>query len=296
MPTSTTNYALQKPLVNDPTDEDLWGDELNDDLDDIDGLLKQGITLTNQVTQTTGFTATATISTKYLYPCDATIASYAATLPTAASAGNGGTVAFKKMDATANTITVTRAGSDTIDGVNTKILTTQYEFLALASDGVSAWRVINTTAAVFTGDSGSGGTTGLVPAPAAGDTASQKFLKANASWTRIFADAAETAAGTSTSLAVTPGSLAGSKSLASNGYIKFPGLWLQWGQSVANPAGTAVVFPVAFTTAVLNIQLTINNDVGDGANPPVPINVTTSGFTAKCLDLTNTVYWFAIGY
>jgi hypothetical protein len=36
---------------------------------------------------------------------------------------------------------------------------------------------------VFTGDSGSGGTAGLVPAPEAGDTAAGKFLKADGTWT-----------------------------------------------------------------------------------------------------------------
>lgn len=40
MPTSTTNYGFQKPLVNDPTDEDLWGGYLNDSLDDIDTEIK----------------------------------------------------------------------------------------------------------------------------------------------------------------------------------------------------------------------------------------------------------------
>lgn len=37
------------------------------------------------------------------------------------------------------------------------------------------------------GDSGSGGTKGLVPAPAAGDTAANKFLKANGVWTVVSA-------------------------------------------------------------------------------------------------------------
>lgn len=40
MPTVTTNYSLIKPNVNDPVDEDLWGGYLNDDLDDIDALIK----------------------------------------------------------------------------------------------------------------------------------------------------------------------------------------------------------------------------------------------------------------
>lgn len=40
MPSFTTNYNLIKPNVNDPVDEDLWGGYLNDDLDDIDALVK----------------------------------------------------------------------------------------------------------------------------------------------------------------------------------------------------------------------------------------------------------------
>lgn len=40
MPTLTTNYSLIKPNVNDPVDEDLWGGYLNDDLDDVDTLIK----------------------------------------------------------------------------------------------------------------------------------------------------------------------------------------------------------------------------------------------------------------
>ena len=39
-----------------------------------------------------------------------------------------------------------------------------------------------TMPSVFTGDSGSGGTTGLVPAPATGDAAAGKFLKADGNW------------------------------------------------------------------------------------------------------------------
>jgi microcystin-dependent protein len=40
MPTLTTNYSLNKPLINNATDEDLWGGQLNDNMDTIDEELK----------------------------------------------------------------------------------------------------------------------------------------------------------------------------------------------------------------------------------------------------------------
>jgi microcystin-dependent protein len=36
MPTTTTHLGLSKPLVNSPTDEDLWGDQLNANMDLLD--------------------------------------------------------------------------------------------------------------------------------------------------------------------------------------------------------------------------------------------------------------------
>lgn len=66
------------------------------------------------------------------------------------------------------------------------------------TDGVSTSRSINTTApltgggnlsadrtlavSTMTGDSGAGGARGVVPAPAAGDAAAGKFLKADGTW------------------------------------------------------------------------------------------------------------------
>lgn len=37
----------------------------------------------------------------------------------------------------------------------------------------------------FTGDSGSGGVKGIVPAPSAGDAAATKFLKADGTWSTV---------------------------------------------------------------------------------------------------------------
>lgn len=40
MPTFTPNYNLAKPLVNSAVDQDLWGNELNGDMDIIDSTMK----------------------------------------------------------------------------------------------------------------------------------------------------------------------------------------------------------------------------------------------------------------
>ena len=60
------------------------------------------------------------------------------------------------------------------------------EVLATSSVTLSPWPDDNivraTSIIVFTGDSGSGGASGLVPAPAAGDALSNKFLKADGTW------------------------------------------------------------------------------------------------------------------
>lgn len=108
------------------------------------------------------------------------------------------------------------------------------------------------------GDAGAGGTKGLVPAPAAGDAAANKFLKANGLWAALLADAATTLAGVSTSTAITPAGFAGNKSLGVNGYYKLPsGLTIQWGQAAGSGAFglVTVTYPLAFTT-VYSVVLT----------------------------------------
>ncbi len=86
------------------------------------------------------------------------------------------------------------------------------EVLTASSATVSPWPDDNivraTSITVFTGDSGSGGTSGLVPAPAAGDALANKYLKADGTWT------IPPGGGTATNLTVTEG--ATSVSIASS--------------------------------------------------------------------------------
>lgn len=70
--------------------------------------------------------------------CDATTASFTLTLP-AASASSGQMLWFKKIDSTVNTITIQRAGTDTIDGATTYVLSTQYKYVEIVNNGSNAW-------------------------------------------------------------------------------------------------------------------------------------------------------------
>ena len=61
-----------------------------------------------------------------------------ATLPAAASAGNGFRVSFKKTTSDTNTLTIDGNASETIDGATTITLAAQYETVSIVCDG-SNW-------------------------------------------------------------------------------------------------------------------------------------------------------------
>lgn len=74
-------------------------------------------------------------ATDYLILWDATSGNLVATLPTAV--GNAGQqYVAKKIDSSANTVTVTPDGSEKIDGASTKVLTIQYQSITLTSNNV----------------------------------------------------------------------------------------------------------------------------------------------------------------
>jgi hypothetical protein len=94
------------------------------------------VTIT-RVAKTAAFTADTSAR---LFSCDATTAAFAATLPPAATVP-GRVYTFRKTDASANAVTVTANGAETIDGTNTKVLSTQYAKTTIVSNGTS-WEVI----------------------------------------------------------------------------------------------------------------------------------------------------------
>lgn len=183
MPTNTTNFSLNKPLVNNATDQDLWGGYWNDNADTIDAALK---TAREFLTRAITGADTATIADRnYMILADATSGALAPVVPSAATVGNGFEIAYKKTDATANAVTVTRAAAETIDGATTYVLSGQNDSVCLVSNGtvwyVKAYKTTPTSVA------------------AASDSV-QGIVE--------LATTAETQAGSSTALAVTPAGMA----------------------------------------------------------------------------------------
>lgn len=89
-------------------------------------------------------TAAHTITIGAFFPCDATGGAFAITLPLAGALDELSRILIiKKTDASGNAVTVTRAGSDTIDGATTYALSAQYDTVVLIDDeGGGAWHVM----------------------------------------------------------------------------------------------------------------------------------------------------------
>lgn len=73
--------------------------------------------------------------------CNAVGGNMTVNLP--AAIGNGRLVTIKKIDSSANTVTVDGNASETLDGATTKVLTTQYEVIQFIDAATGVWDVIN---------------------------------------------------------------------------------------------------------------------------------------------------------
>lgn len=140
MPTNTTNFNFNKPNINSADDEDLWGDQLNDNWDAVDGYLKTARDFLVVAAKTAAYTVLTSDRNK-LIQGDVSGGAFQITLPTASSAGDGFRVAVKKTDDSANALTVRGNGSETIDGANTYDLENQYNTVLLTCDGTS-WHTL----------------------------------------------------------------------------------------------------------------------------------------------------------
>jgi len=73
------------------------------------------------------------------FDCDASGGSFIVTLPPAGSSTR--VLFFKKIDSSANTITIDADGSETIDGSTTAVLSTQWDAATIVSNG-SQWLLL----------------------------------------------------------------------------------------------------------------------------------------------------------
>jgi len=160
------------------------------------------------------------------------------TLP-AANALGGRPIRYQieKTDSTANTVTVQRAGADTIEGATSVVLSGQWASVTLVSDGVGAWVALRPD----------------IPAATSAVAGISRF-----------ASAAETDAGSLANVAVTPAALGiSARSLSANGYLRLPsGVLVQWGSVPAS--NSSVNFPLAFPNAVWAIGATLWDNTGGG--------------------------------
>lgn len=84
---------------------------------------------------TTSAAYTLTAGSDWTLRCDTTAAGFTVTLPAAANA-TGAVFNVKKISSDGNTLTLQAAGSETIDGTNTKTTSTQYASWTVHSNGV----------------------------------------------------------------------------------------------------------------------------------------------------------------
>ena len=133
MPTPTSKFGYNKPLVNNATDADLWGDQLNDNWDDID---------TNLSWETSSETADFNVGDdefNFFYLIDSSAGNVTATLPSTIPF-NGFVIRFKAEDVT-NTITLDGNGN-TIDGEATITMDNEDDVVEIVSNNTN-WVISN---------------------------------------------------------------------------------------------------------------------------------------------------------
>jgi hypothetical protein len=82
-----------------------------------------------------------TLSTLPRYVLCTTSSAWHLHLPAASSVSPFASTTLKKIDSTANAVTINPAGSDLIEGVSSWHLATPMDYFTLVSDGVSNWYV-----------------------------------------------------------------------------------------------------------------------------------------------------------
>ena len=216
------------------------------------------------------------------------------TITIAATGGGGSYTDEEAQDAAAALFTPDDGDIDFTYNDATPSITAQIKALAvgtaeLADDAVTFAKLLNATAAGFigatgagafsertpaqvtaaldavVGDSGSGGTKGLVPAPGAGDTAAGKFLKANGLW--------DIPSGSGS------GDVVGPASVTDSNLAAFDGTTGKLIKQVTNATAFANIKQAASDTATGVVELATDAETETGtdtARAVTPANVTAS--------------------
>lgn len=121
------------------------------------------ITVFGYLLVSTNSTLTAS-NQRQLIDVNATSGVITITLPSATTVGSGWAVQIRKSDASANLVTISRAGSDTINGATTLSLAVQHQSLILFSLGGTSWGVVAGFDGMLPANSllGTGATAGMV--------------------------------------------------------------------------------------------------------------------------------------
>ena len=121
-----------------------WGDGTNYAQVDGDGILTfSGVGRIAPRYAATTVTTTATISTATYTRCNSSGGAFTVTLPTAVGI-TGRVYMVKKVDSSANAVTVDADGSETIDGAASYALTAQWDSVTVVSNGTN-WEILATT-------------------------------------------------------------------------------------------------------------------------------------------------------
>lgn len=86
-------------------------------------------------------TVALTCAEEWFYPVDCTAGAITITLP-AANSYSYKKYVVKKVDSSANAITVAVTGTDTIEGAATSTISAQYGYIEYVSDGISKWYIV----------------------------------------------------------------------------------------------------------------------------------------------------------
>lgn len=198
------------------------------------------------------------------------------------------TAVVSKADTTSPTFTGTPLAPTAAANTNTsQLATTAFVTAAVGNPGTMAAQNANNVAitggtviATFTGNI-TGNVTGNVTGNLTGAVTGNATTVTNGVYTTNFT-------GTNQSLG------------SANGYQKFVGgMWMQWGTvNITGYSTNAVTFPIAFTTAVRNIQFTIQGGALGNTEGALAANtISTTGFSITSgMSGSFPVFWLAIGY